>query len=46
MHNWKNKFKYYLFEGMKCDCGEKAYVISLMDEDSEVPEELKEIFQS
>ncbi|MFX1590312.1 MAG: hypothetical protein ACFFC1_19440 [Promethearchaeota archaeon] len=44
--NWKNKFKYYLFEGMKCDCGEKIYVISLMDESSEIPEELREIFQS
>jgi hypothetical protein len=44
--NWKDKFKYYLFEGMKCDCGEKIYVISLMDENSEVSEELKQIFQS
>ncbi|MFW9937258.1 MAG: hypothetical protein ACFFD5_06385 [Candidatus Thorarchaeota archaeon] len=44
--NWKNKFKYYLFEGMKCDCGEKIYVVSLMDESSEIPEELREIFQS
>jgi len=42
--NWKNKFKYYLFEGMKCDCGEKIYALSLMDEDTEIPEELKEIF--
>ncbi|MFX1298111.1 MAG: hypothetical protein ACFFD2_25075 [Promethearchaeota archaeon] len=44
--NWKNKFKYYLFEGMKCDCGEKVYAISLTDENSEIPEELREIFQS
>lgn len=44
--NWKNKFKYYLFEGMKCDCGDKIYAVSLMDENSEVPEELKEIFLS
>ena len=43
--NWKNKFKYYLFEGRQCQqCGDKIYAISLMDEDTEIPEELKEIF--
>jgi len=43
--NWKNKFKFYLFEGRQCQqCGEKIYAISLMDEDTEIPEELKEIF--
>jgi len=42
--NWKNQFKYYLFEGMKCDCGEKVYVVSLMDDNIEIPEELKDIF--
>ena len=43
--NWKNKFKFYLFEGRQCQqCGDKIYAISLMDEDTEIPEELKEIF--
>jgi len=42
--NWKNEFKYYLFEGMKCDCGEKIYALSLMDENAEIPEELEDIF--
>lgn len=43
--NWKNKFKYYLFEGRQCQqCGDKIYAISLMDEYTEIPEELKEIF--
>jgi len=42
---WKNKFKFYLFEGRQCQqCGDKIYAISLMDEDTEIPEELKEIF--
>ncbi|MFX0188389.1 MAG: hypothetical protein ACFE8A_11715 [Candidatus Hodarchaeota archaeon] len=44
--NWKNQFKFYLFEGKECKCGEKIYVLSLMDEDAEIPEELKEIFLS
>jgi len=44
--NWKNQFKFYLFEGEKCKCGEKIYVLSLMEEDTEIPEELKEIFLS
>jgi hypothetical protein len=42
--NWKNKFRYYLFEGMRCDCGEKIYALSVMDEETEIPEELKDIF--
>lgn len=42
--NWKNRFKYYLFEGMRCDCGEKIYALSLMDENTDIPEELKDIF--
>ena len=37
-------FNFYLFEGKPCKCGEKIYAISLMDEDTDVPEELKEIF--
>ncbi len=50
--NYKNKFKFYLFEGEKCQgetdvfCGEKIYAISLMDESDDVPGELKEIFSS
>jgi len=44
--NWKNKFKFYLFEGSQCKCGDQIYAISLMDEDDEIPEELKDIFSS
>ncbi len=43
---WQNQFKFYLFEGTECKCGEKIYAISLMDDSTEVPEELKEIFLS
>jgi len=42
--NWKNEFEFYLFEGEECKCGETVYALSLMDESSDVPEELKEIF--
>ncbi len=42
--NWKNQFRFYLFEGKECKCGEVIYALSLMDESDEVPEELKEIF--
>ena len=42
--NWKNKFKYYLFEGKQCRCGDSIYALSLMDSSEEIPEELKEIF--
>jgi hypothetical protein len=44
--NWKNEFKFYLFEGSQCKCGEQIYALSLMDEDDEIPEELKDIFSS
>ncbi len=44
--NWKDQFKFYLFEGKKCNCGDKIYALSLMDETTEVPDELKEIFGS
>ncbi len=44
--NWKDQFKFYLFEAKECKCGEKTYAISLMDESAEVPEELKDIFSS
>ncbi|MFX1493527.1 MAG: hypothetical protein ACFFBZ_04530 [Promethearchaeota archaeon] len=42
--DWKNQFKYYLFQGERCKCGENVYAVSIMDEDAEIPEELKEIF--
>ncbi|MFW9946024.1 MAG: hypothetical protein ACFFDX_04260 [Candidatus Odinarchaeota archaeon] len=42
--DWKNQFKYYLFQGERCKCGETVYAVSIMDEDAEIPEELKEIF--
>jgi hypothetical protein len=42
--NWKNQFKYYLFEGDQCKCGESLYAISVIDESDEIPEELKDIF--
>ncbi len=42
--NWKNEFKYYLFQGEECKCGESIYAVSVMDEQAEIPEELKEIF--
>ena len=43
---WKNEFKYYLFEGVRCNCGEKVYAISLMDSNAVVPEKLQHIFSS
>jgi hypothetical protein len=42
--NWKNKFRFYLFEGKQCKCGDSIYALSLMDSSKEVPEELIEIF--
>jgi len=44
--NWKNQFKFYLFEARECKCGEKIYAISIMDESAEIPEDLKDIFSS
>ena len=44
--NWKNQFKFYLFEAKECKCEESVYAISLMDESAEVPEEFKDIFYS
>ena len=41
---WKNEFKYYLFEGVRCNCGEKVYALSLMDSNEVVPEQLRHIF--
>jgi hypothetical protein len=43
---WKDQFKFYLFEGKACKCGEQVYALSLMDDSAEVPEELKDIFLS
>ncbi len=42
--NWKDQFKFYLFEGSVCECGDQVYALSIMDESVEIPEELKEIF--
>lgn len=42
--SWKNQFKYYLFQGKQCKCGESIYAVSVMDEQAEIPKELKEIF--
>jgi len=42
--NWKNQFKFYLFVGESCKCGESIYALSLTDENAEVPEELQDIF--
>ncbi len=41
---WKNKFKFYLFVGKECTCGEQIYAISLMDEADVIPKELQDIF--
>ena len=43
---WKNLFEFYLLEGKKCDCGDQIFALSLMDESTDIPEELKEIFLS
>jgi hypothetical protein len=42
--NWKNQFKFYLFETKECNCEESVYALSLMDESTKVPEEFKDIF--
>lgn len=42
--NYKSQFKFYLFEAEECQCGEKIFALSLMDESDSVPEELREIF--
>jgi hypothetical protein len=44
--NWKNEFKFYLFEGRQCKCGDQIYAISLMDENDYIPIELNDIFSS
>lgn len=42
--NWKNEFKFYLFETELCNCGDQLYVLSLMDGSALVPDPVKEIF--
>ncbi|MFX1470228.1 MAG: hypothetical protein ACFFB8_16415 [Promethearchaeota archaeon] len=42
--NWKDQFKFYLFEGSGCECGDQVYALSIMDESVVIPEELREIF--
>jgi hypothetical protein len=42
--NWKNQFKFYLFETRECNCGESVYALSLMDDSTEVPEQFRDIF--
>ena len=44
--NWRNTFKFYLFETMRCECGEKIYALSILDENDTIPEELRNIFSS
>jgi hypothetical protein len=44
--NWKNQFKFYLFESRECQCGEKIYALSKMDDKDKVPTELEDIFSS
>ncbi|MFW9865261.1 MAG: hypothetical protein ACFFEN_04110 [Candidatus Thorarchaeota archaeon] len=44
--NWHDEFKFYLFEGETCECGEAIYVLSLMDKSTKVPEEFEDIFLS
>jgi len=43
--SWKNQFDFYLFEAESCNCGEKVYALSLMDENERVPDEFKDIFK-
>jgi len=42
--NWKKKFKFYLFEGGECKCGDKIYALSRKDDDDDIPDELKNLF--
>ncbi|MFX1337786.1 MAG: hypothetical protein ACFFDK_04185 [Promethearchaeota archaeon] len=44
--NWKNRFKFYLFESKECQCGEIIYALSKIDEKDKVPTELEDIFSS
>jgi len=43
---WKKEFQYYLFESARCNCGEKVYILSVIDDTDTVPEELRAIFSS
>ncbi len=42
--NWKKSFKFYLLEGKTCNCGEKIFALSLFDEGTQIPDDLKDIF--
>ena len=42
--DWKNQFKFYLFESDPCKCGDQLYALSLMEDSTTVPDQLKEIF--
>lgn len=42
--NWKDEFKFYLFEGKECSCGEKIFALSIVDLNYNIPGELKDIF--
>ncbi|MHA1670558.1 MAG: hypothetical protein ACTSV5_08250 [Promethearchaeota archaeon] len=44
--SWKKEFQYYLFESVRCNCGEKMYVLSVIDDTHNVPEKLRDIFSS
>ncbi|TFF93846.1 MAG: hypothetical protein EU544_05275 [Promethearchaeota archaeon] len=43
--DWKGQFKFYLMESEICQCDERVYVLSLMDNSAEVPDQFKEIFK-
>lgn len=40
----EEKFEFYLFESEKCKCGEKVFVLSLMEEKVKIPDKWKNIF--
>jgi len=40
----EEKFGFYLFESEKCNCGEKIYVLSPMEEKIKIPDKWKKIF--
>ncbi len=44
--NWKNELNFYLFESKKCRCNEKIFALSIIDKDAQIPDELKDIFES
>lgn len=42
---WRDAFHFYLFESKPCGCNEKVFALSLIDDDDNVPNELKPIFK-